>query len=139
MVGTHAHVLLGAGMLNDTYVSYGLGNFLWYHGRPSDTGVLRVQIVDGKITRDDWVPGKIRPTGGPPRPVTGSARSDAIKEWRDLAAAPTSRPDQGKRRLLTVPAAAPAATQQAPVAGVRSGFPRTPRPSSPFRAPSSSG
>ena len=53
VVGTHAHVLLGAGMLNDTYVSYGLGNFLWYHGRPSDTRVLRVQIVDGKIARDD--------------------------------------------------------------------------------------
>ena len=97
VVGTHAHVLLGAGMLNDTYVSYGLGNFLWYHGRPSDTGVLRVQIVDGKIVRDEWVPGNIRPAGGPPRPVTGSARRDAVDDWRslrgctDLAPGPSER------------------------------------------------
>ena len=38
VVGTHAHVLLGAGMLDDTYVSYGLGNFLWYHGQPAGHG-----------------------------------------------------------------------------------------------------
>ena len=84
VVGTHAHVLLGAGMLDDTYVSYGLGNFLWYHGSQPDTGVLRLQIVDGKVVRDDWVPGEIRPWGGPPRPLTGSARRDAIREWRSL-------------------------------------------------------
>jgi len=103
VVGTHAHVLLGAGMLNDTYVSYGLGNFLWYHGRPSDTGVLRVQIVDGKIARDDWVPGMIRPTGGPPRPVTGSARSDAIKEWRDLRGCTDLAPGPGEKAAADRP------------------------------------
>ena len=97
VVGTHAHIPLGAGMLNDTYVSYGLGNFLWYHGARPDTGVLRVQIVDGKIVRDDWVPGKIRPRGGPPDPVTGSARRDAVDDWRslrgctDLAPGPSER------------------------------------------------
>lgn len=84
VVGTHAHVPLGAGMLDDTYVSYGLGNFLWYHGHQPDTGVLRLKIVDGDVVRDDWVPGKIRPMGGPPRPLTGSARRDAIREWRGL-------------------------------------------------------
>jgi len=84
VVGTHAHVLLGAGMLDDTYVSYGIGNFLWYHGSPPATGVLRLQIVDGKVVRDDWVPGEIRPSGGPPRPLTGSARGAAIGEWRNL-------------------------------------------------------
>ena len=84
VVGAHAHVPLGAGMLGDTYVSYGLGNFLWYNGREPDTGVLRLQIVDGKVVRDDWVPGQIRPTGGPPRPVTGSAGRAEIRDWRGL-------------------------------------------------------
>ena len=97
VVGTHAHVLLGAGMLDDTYVSYGLGNFLWYHGRPPDTGVLRLQIVDGEVVRDDWVPGEIGPTGGPPRPVTGSARRDAIREWRGLRGCTDLAPGPGEK------------------------------------------
>ena len=41
VVGAHAHQPQGAGLLGDTYVSYGLGNFLWYHGNQSETGVLR--------------------------------------------------------------------------------------------------
>ena len=84
IVGAHAHVLLGAGMLDDTYVSYGLGNFLWYNGGQTDTGVLRVQIADGKVVGDEWVPGEIKPRGGQPRAVTGSARRAAIREWRGL-------------------------------------------------------
>jgi poly-gamma-glutamate synthesis protein (capsule biosynthesis protein) len=105
VVGTHAHVLLGAGMLDDTYISYGLGNFLWYHGTPPDTGVLRLQIVDGKVVRDDWVPGKIRPTGGPPRPVTGSARTDAIREWRGLRACTDLAPGPGEKASADRPSA----------------------------------
>jgi poly-gamma-glutamate synthesis protein (capsule biosynthesis protein) len=97
VVGTHTHVLLGAGMLDDTYVSYGLGNFLWYHGSQPDTGVLRLEIVDGKVVRDDWVPGKIRPSGGAPRPLTGSARSDAIREWRGLRGCTDLAPGPGER------------------------------------------
>jgi hypothetical protein len=97
VVGTHAHVLLGAGMLDDTYVSYGLGNFLWYHGSQPDTGVLRLQIVDGEVVRDDWVPGEIRPSGGPPRPLTGSARGNAIREWRSLRGCTDLAPGPGER------------------------------------------
>ena len=65
---------LGAGMLGDTYVSYGLGNFLWYNGGQPDTGVLRVQIVDGEVVRDDWVPGEIRTDGRRSAPSAGRAR-----------------------------------------------------------------
>jgi poly-gamma-glutamate synthesis protein (capsule biosynthesis protein) len=97
VVGTHTHVLLGAGMLDDTYVNYGLGNFLWYHGSQPDTGVLRVQIVDGEVVRDQWVPGEIRPSGGPPRPLTGSARRDAIREWRSLRGCTDLAPGPGER------------------------------------------
>ena len=105
VVGTHAHVLLGAGMLDDTYVSYGLGNFLWYHGRPPDTGVLRLQIVDGEVVRDDWVPGEIGPTGGPPGPVTGSGRRDAIQEWRGLRGCTDLAPGPGEKASADRPSA----------------------------------
>jgi hypothetical protein len=103
VVGTHAHVLLGAGMLHDTYVSYGLGNFLWYHGSPPATGVLQVQIVDGEVVRDDWVPGEIRPWGGPPRPLRGSARRDAIREWRSLRGCTDLAPGPGERTAQDEP------------------------------------
>ena len=103
VVGTHAHVPLGAGMLDDTYVSYGLGNFLWYHGTPPDTGVLRLQIVDGEVVRDDWVPGQIGPTGGPPRPLTGSARRDAIREWRGLRGCTDLAPGPGEKAAADRP------------------------------------
>jgi Bacterial capsule synthesis protein PGA_cap/D-alanyl-D-alanine carboxypeptidase len=103
VVGTHAHIPLGAGMLDDTYVSYGLGNFLWYHGSQPDTGVLRLQIVDGEVVRDDWVPGKIRPTGGPPRPVTGSARRDASREWRGLRGCTDLAPGPGEKASVDRP------------------------------------
>lgn len=86
VVGAHAHIPLGAGMLGGTYISYGLGNFLWYHGLQPDTGVLRLKITDGEIVSDDWVPGKIRAAGGPPRRVTGAAGREAVQDWRDLRA-----------------------------------------------------
>lgn len=100
VVGTHAHVQLGAGMLDDTYVSYGLGNFLWYHGNQPHTGVLRLQLVDGEVVHDDWVPGEIRPSGGQPRPLTGSARRDAIREWRSLRGCTDLAPGPGERTAL---------------------------------------
>ncbi len=49
VVGTHAHVPLGSGWLGDTYVNYGLGNFLWYHDRRPESGVLQVRIEDGAV------------------------------------------------------------------------------------------
>jgi len=97
VVGSHAHIPLGAGMLDDTYVSYGLGNFLSYRGKLPDTGVLRLQIVDGEVVRDDWVPGEIRRSGGPPRPVTGSARREAIREWRSLRRCTDLAPGPGEK------------------------------------------
>ena len=71
-------------MLGDTYVGYGLGNFLWYHGNTEETGVLRVTLEDGAVVDDEWVPGEIPDEGGQPRPLTGSARTAAVKDWQDL-------------------------------------------------------
>jgi poly-gamma-glutamate capsule biosynthesis protein CapA/YwtB (metallophosphatase superfamily) len=85
VVGSHAHVLLGAGWLDHTYVDYGLGNFLWYHNEEPETGVLRLTVRDGEVVGDSWVPARIH-THGRPHPVTGSARTAAIAHWRSLRA-----------------------------------------------------
>ena len=85
VVGSHAHLQQGAGWLGDTYVDYGLGNFLWYHNGSPETGVLRVRIVDGHVVSDRWVPARI-PLIGPPVPVHGRARTEAVARWRGLRA-----------------------------------------------------
>jgi poly-gamma-glutamate synthesis protein (capsule biosynthesis protein) len=97
IVGSSAHLLQGAGWLGDTYVDYGLGNFLWYHNGQPDTGVLRVRLVDGRPVSDSWLPGRI-PVIGPPVPLHGLDRSQAVARWRGLrsctglAARPASAP-----------------------------------------------
>lgn len=84
VVGAHSHVLQGAGMLGDTYVGYGLGNFAWYHGRQAETGVLRLTVRDGEVVRDQWVPGRIPLEGGVPQPLERAERPAAVAAWRAL-------------------------------------------------------
>lgn len=103
VVGSHAHVLLGSGMLGDTYVSYGLGNFAWYHGRQSETGVLRLTIRDGEVVRDQWFPARIPVEGGVPQPLARAERPAAVAAWRGLregtglaAVEPPDRPSTGE-------------------------------------------
>jgi hypothetical protein len=83
IVGSHAHVLLGSGWLGDSYVDYGLGNFLWYHNHQLETGVLRLTIRDGQVVGDSWTPARIQ-TYGRPLPLQGSDRAAAIADWRRL-------------------------------------------------------
>jgi poly-gamma-glutamate synthesis protein (capsule biosynthesis protein) len=85
VVGSHAHVQQGAGWLGDTYVDYGLGNFLWYHDGVPDTGVLRVRLENGHAVSDRWAPARI-PVIGPPSPVHGRGRAEAVARWRSLRA-----------------------------------------------------
>ena len=84
VVGSHAHTPLGAGLHGSTYVSYGLGNFYWYHGRPPHTGVLRLSVRGGEVVADEWLPGRFRPEGGAPTPLTGDAGTAAVRDWKDL-------------------------------------------------------
>jgi poly-gamma-glutamate synthesis protein (capsule biosynthesis protein) len=73
IVGTHAHTLLADGYLGDTYVHYGLGNFLWYAtSRSTDTGVLNITIKNRKVAGRTFVPGVVS-NNGQPKPVTGAA------------------------------------------------------------------
>ena len=98
VVGSHAHVLLGAGMLGETYVGYGLGNFAWYHGIKAATGVLRLTVRDGRVVSDRWVPARIPRYGGTPRRLPQSERSSAIGEQRALRGCTDLDPGPSERR-----------------------------------------
>ncbi|MER6574662.1 CapA family protein [Nonomuraea sp. NPDC001023] len=85
VVGGHAHILLGAGYLDDAYVSYGMGNFVFYNSTPGTTGrtgVLTLTINGRKVLKDQWTPATIQ--GGIPIPMTGAARSQAVSDWKAL-------------------------------------------------------
>jgi poly-gamma-glutamate synthesis protein (capsule biosynthesis protein) len=84
VVGTHAHVQVGSGMLGETYISYGLGDFAWYHGRRPDTGVLRLTVRGGVVEEERWRPGRIPPGGGLPRPLRGADARAAGERWDAL-------------------------------------------------------
>jgi poly-gamma-glutamate synthesis protein (capsule biosynthesis protein) len=94
IVGGHAHVLQGGGYLNDVYVHYGLGNFVFYsaNGPTANSGVQLLRIQDGKVTADKWKPARI--SGGLPRLLTGSAGAAELARWKSLrdCAGLTARP-----------------------------------------------
>ncbi len=83
VVGSHAHVPLGSGWSGGMYVSYGLGNFVWYHNQQPDTGVLRLRVEGGRVVSDEWVPAEIGKWGRP-TPLTGVDRAAAVRQWRSL-------------------------------------------------------
>jgi poly-gamma-glutamate synthesis protein (capsule biosynthesis protein) len=97
ITGTHAHLLLGDGWLGDTYVAYGLGNFLWWwnDAYSNDTGVLRITLRDKLITRTEFLPAAIDRTTGQPIPATGAeadritAKFAGLRDCTGLAARPS--------------------------------------------------
>ena len=95
VVGSHAHVLVGAGYLGGAYVDYGLGNFLFYaHGSgPATTsGVLTLTTRGHAVVGARWSPAVLH--DGTTSPVTGSAAvaairaRDALRGCAGLAAQP---------------------------------------------------
>ncbi|MFD5461638.1 CapA family protein [Kitasatospora sp. NPDC127059] len=83
VVGTHAHTMVGSGMLGNTYVGYGFGNFLWYgtsnYAFSNETGVTTLTLAaDGKVTGEAFAPATIDDKGIP-QPVTGAAAEAALK------------------------------------------------------------
>ena len=84
VVGGHAHILLGSGYLKNGYVSYGLGNFVFYNWGPDTgrTGVLTLTINGRKVLKDQWTPASIQ--GGVPVPITGAGRQQAVNGWKAL-------------------------------------------------------
>jgi Bacterial capsule synthesis protein PGA_cap len=89
IVGAHAHVLLGAGWLDHTFVDYGLGNFMWYgtnSEREAITGVLTLSVNDSAVSEVRWRPARIPQGGGLPQELTGNAADAAVQDWKALRA-----------------------------------------------------
>jgi poly-gamma-glutamate synthesis protein (capsule biosynthesis protein) len=82
VVGAHAHVLLGSGWMGDTYVNYGLGNYLWYHQRWPGSGMLRLRVEDGEVVDDTWLPARLLADG--PELLPRPARAGAVADWQAL-------------------------------------------------------
>ncbi|HEX6339356.1 MAG TPA: CapA family protein [Jiangellaceae bacterium] len=88
VVGAHAHVLLGAGWLGRTYVSYGLGNFVWYHpnsAAEASSGVLTLTVRDGHVVEHELT-STFTEQDGRPRVLEGEAADEAITDWRAMRA-----------------------------------------------------
>jgi poly-gamma-glutamate synthesis protein (capsule biosynthesis protein) len=84
VVGSHAHVLLGAGRLEKALVSYGLGNFAFgaFRTSTSQSGVLTVTVTGRRVDGYRWSPAQI--SGGVPYLLDGSARAEGIRAWGSL-------------------------------------------------------
>jgi poly-gamma-glutamate capsule biosynthesis protein CapA/YwtB (metallophosphatase superfamily) len=99
VIGTHAHVLQGAGWRADgTYVAYGLGNYLWwmsFGNNQDDNGVLTLTFRNGKVVANQFAPSHLD-ARGVPLPATGAEAARISGEWNGdrqctgLAAAPTA-------------------------------------------------
>ncbi|MFF2042573.1 CapA family protein [Kitasatospora sp. NPDC058170] len=100
VVGTHAHTMLGSGMLGNTYIGYGFGNFLWYgtsnYAFSNETGVTTLTLnAAGKVTGETFAPATVDGQGVPV-PQTGAAaeaalkRRDGLRGCTGLAPAPAA-------------------------------------------------
>jgi poly-gamma-glutamate capsule biosynthesis protein CapA/YwtB (metallophosphatase superfamily) len=97
VVGTHAHVMLGSGMMRKTYVAYGMGNLLWYGTSPypnsNDTGITTLTIAKGKVAGERFAPALVDQRGVPMPQEDAAARRindrrAALRGCTGLSAAP---------------------------------------------------
>ncbi|WP_200941929.1 CapA family protein [Angustibacter sp. Root456] len=98
VVGTHAHRVQGAGWLGDTYVAYGLGNFVWWRRNSeldSRSGVLTLTLKGRRVVAERWTPLRVSADGIPREPEPAQSRR-LQQQWLDarsctgLAGQPTS-------------------------------------------------
>ncbi len=84
VVGSHAHVQLGAGYLGSALVDYGLGNLAFYDTAPPETcsGAIRVTVTGRHIDSFSWRPAEI--SNGLPVLLTGSSATAAVQRWSGL-------------------------------------------------------
>jgi poly-gamma-glutamate synthesis protein (capsule biosynthesis protein) len=114
VVGTGAHVLLGAGYLGGAYVDYGLGNFAFYDDTApeTDSGALLITVEGRHILGSTFRPATI--VAGLPQPLSGTPAASAIQSWlaarscTNLSATPTAT--QASERGETTPFVLPTTT-----------------------------
>jgi poly-gamma-glutamate synthesis protein (capsule biosynthesis protein) len=84
VIGSHAHTLLGDGWLGQTYVQYGLANFLWYStSHSTETGVLRLTVKGRTVVRNEFLPAVVSATGQPVL-LTGTAATKLSERFAGL-------------------------------------------------------
>ncbi|MDQ1689580.1 MAG: hypothetical protein QOK42_2555 [Frankiaceae bacterium] len=95
VVGSHAHRLLGAGLMGDAYVDYGLGNFIFStaSGPGASTGVLRLTVSGRHVVKEHWTPAVIG--GGIPRPASSGDAARRGASWRALRGCTDLQPVKG--------------------------------------------
>ncbi len=84
VVGAHAHRVQGAGWLGRTYVSYGLGNFVWWRrnsAADATTGVLTLTLDGRRVTGAGWVPMVVSADGVPREPEAAGTSARMRRAW----------------------------------------------------------
>jgi len=140
VIGSGAHVLLGAGYLGSAYVDYGLGNFAFYDYAPpeTDSGALILTAQGRHVTAATWRPATI--VGGLPQPLSGTAAATAVQSWNsarsctNATAAPTT--SLVTPRSQTVPFVAPPTTTTTAAPGATTTSPGSTSGSTSTTAPS---
>ncbi|HEX2902060.1 MAG TPA: CapA family protein [Jatrophihabitans sp.] len=84
IIGTHAHVLQGAGWRPDgAYVAYGLGNYYWWRSfgnDQDDNGVLTLTFARNRVAAATFLPSRLDAQGISP-PATGASAQRIDAEW----------------------------------------------------------
>jgi hypothetical protein len=83
IIGTHAHVLQGAGWRSDgKYVAYGLGNYFWWRSfgnNQDDNGILTLTVRNRRIVSADFAPAHLD-SRGIGLPATGATKQRILNE-----------------------------------------------------------
>ena len=118
VIGSDAHVLLGAGYLGAAYVDYGLGNLAFYDDTApeTDSGTLVITAQGRHITGAVWRPATI--LNGLPQPLTGAPATAAVQSWNAARSCTNLSPTpakslttmQGETVAFVAPPAAPTTT-----------------------------
>jgi poly-gamma-glutamate synthesis protein (capsule biosynthesis protein) len=87
VVTSHAHVLLGQGWRGRTFVSHGLGNFVWYSAnsvREGRSGLLTVNVQGGRAVSSSFAPSAHSRVDWLPHRLSGSAARAVLADVASL-------------------------------------------------------